>query len=177
MGGSVQAVVDSSAILGGFHPAPPSEFAVPPAVVDEVARGREGRRMQELLAAGLQVLSPTPGAVERVRQVSRGLGESGRLSQVDVEVLALALDLDVPCLSDDYSIQNVAARAGVEVRPFREGGIKQVWTWGVRCPGCNRRFNDDEAKAGQPCPVCGTELRSSRRRAPRGATPDTVGEG
>ena len=169
--------MDSSAILGGFHPAPPSEFAVPPTVVDEVSRGREGRRMQELLAAGLQVRAPSPAALERVRAAAAGLGESDRLSTADVDVLALALDLAVPCLSDDYSIQNVASRAGVEVRPFREGGIREVWAWGVRCPGCNRRFAEGEAKAGQPCPVCGTELRSSRRRPPRGAPPDTGGEG
>ena len=171
----MRAVVDSSAILGGFHPAPPTEFAVPPAVVDEVARGREGRRMQELLAAGLQVMAPSLTSLDRVRSAAAGLGETGRLSRVDVEVLALAIDLCVPCLSDDYSIQNVAARAGVEVRPFREGGIREVWTWGVRCSGCRRWF--PEGRAGGECPVCGSELRSARRRAPRGAAPDTRGEG
>jgi len=171
----MRAVVDSSAILGGFEPAPPSEFAVPPTVVDEVARGREGRRMQELLAAGLEVREPSLASLERVRAAASALGESGRLSPADVDVLALALDLAIPCLSDDYSIQNVASRAGVEVRPFREGGIREVWTWGVRCPGC-RRWTP-EGRPGGECPVCGSQLRSARRRARRGASPETGGEG
>ncbi len=160
----MRAVIDASAFLGGFEPVPPAEFAVPPSVVDEVARGRPGRRMQELLAAGLAMMEPTPGAVARAEAAAEGLGEGSRLSPADVDVLALALDLGVPCLTDDYSVQNVASRLGVVARPFREGGIKEVWTWGVRCPGCRRRFRDGEAEAGRPCPVCGTELRTSRRR-------------
>lgn len=160
----MRAVVDSSAILGGFEPAPPGEFAVPPSVADEVARGREGRRMQELLAAGLVMMDPSPRARARVEQVADGLGEADRLSGADVDVLALAMDLGVPCLTDDYSVQNVAAVLGVEARPFREGGIREVWSWGVRCPGCRRRFEADAARPGEPCPVCGTELRTSRRR-------------
>ncbi len=171
----MRAVVDSSAILGGFEPAPPSEFAVPPSVVGEVSRGREGRRMEELLAAGLRVQAPNQAALDRVRLASRELGEQGRLSPVDVEVLALALDLCVPCLSDDYSIQNVAARVGVEVRPFREGGIREVWTWSVRCSGCRRWFPD--ASPGGVCPVCGSGLRSARRRAGKVASPESRGKG
>jgi len=160
----VRAVLDASALLGGFEPVPPAEFAVPPSVVDEVVRGRAGRRLQELLAAGLAMMEPSPGSVGCVGRAADELGEGARLSPTDVDVLALAIDLGVPCLTDDYSIQNVAARLGVEARPFREGGIREVWQWGVRCPGCRRRFLEGAARAGEPCPVCGTELRASRRR-------------
>ena len=160
----MRAVIDASAFLGGFEPVPPGDFAVPPSVVDEVARGRAGRRMQELLAAGLAMMEPTPGSIACVGRAAEELGEGARLSPTDVDVLALALDLGVPCLTDDYSVQNVAARLGVEARPFREGGIREVWQWGVRCPGCRRRFKEGEAEAGKPCPVCGTELRTSRKR-------------
>jgi UPF0271 protein len=120
--------------------------------------------MQQLLAAGLVMMEPSPRARARVEHVADGLGEADRLSGADVDVLALAMDLGVPCLTDDYSVQNVAAVLGIEARPFREGGIRAVWRWGVRCPGCRRRFEEGRARPGDPCPVCGTELRTSRRR-------------
>jgi UPF0271 protein len=157
----VRAVLDTSAVLEGFDPVPPDEFAVPPSVVDEVSRGRAGRRMQALVDAGLAVIGPEGEARGRVMEAVMGLGEQARLSAADIDVLALSLSLRVPCVTDDYSIQNVAAALGVEVVPFKQGGIEEIWRWGLRCPGCHRWF--DEAGGGT-CPVCGSGLRTSRRR-------------
>ena len=156
----VRAVLDSSAVLEGFDPVPPEEYAVPPSVVDEVSKGRAGRRMQALVDAGLSVMRPDEAAISRVMEAVTEMGEGERLSAPDVDVLSLALSLGVPCVTDDYSIQNVAAILGVETVPFKQEGIEEVWRWGVRCPGC-RRWSD-QAK-GTPCPVCGTELRTARR--------------
>jgi len=157
----VRAVLDASAILEGFEPVPPDEFAVPPSVVEEISKGRAGRRMQAMVDAGLAVMAPGEAARELVTTQARTMGEEGRLSRTDVDVLALSLELGLPCVTDDYSLQNVAARMGVETRPFKERGIKEVWHWGIRCPGCHRWY--DKTK-GSECPVCGTELRTARRR-------------
>ena len=105
----------------------------------------------------------TAAATEWIR-LAEALGEGGRLSEADMDLLALAMDLEVPCLTDDYSIQNVAALLGIEALPFREAGIKDVWTWGLRCSGCRRTFEAEEARAGDPCPVCGAPLRTAPRR-------------
>jgi UPF0271 protein len=158
----MQAVLDSSAILEGFVPVPPADFAVPPLVVEEVSRGRAGRRMQGLVAAGLIVREPDEEARQRVQDEASRMGEGGRLSQTDMDVLALALELGLPCLTDDYSVQNVAARLGVPVRPFKERGIREVWEWGLRCPGCGRWAEEGEEEGGE-CPVCATPMRPARR--------------
>ncbi len=160
---SVRAVVDSSAILGGFEPVPPEDFAVPPSVVSEVSKGTAGRRMRQLVDAGLVVKQPSDESMKAVRLEAESLGEQDRLSLVDVDVLALALDLGVPCLTDDYSVQNVAVGLDIETQSFREAGIKEVWAWGLRCTGCRRTFEAGEASRGDQCPVCGSPLRSFRR--------------
>jgi len=46
----VRAVLDTSALLEGFDPVPPEEYAVPPAVVGEIMKGRAAARMQTLPA-------------------------------------------------------------------------------------------------------------------------------
>jgi UPF0271 protein len=157
----MRAVLDTSAILEGYEPVPPSDFVVPSAVVDEVSKGRAGRRMDNLLSAGLVVRDPTDDSREQVMFNAKMMGEDARLSRADMDVLALAMDIKIPAISDDYSIQNVAASVGVDTVPFKERGIEEIWRWGIRCPGCHRWF--EEAK-GSECPVCGTELRTARRR-------------
>lgn len=156
----MKAVLDTSALLEGFEPSPPGDFVVPPSVVDEVSRGRAGRRLENLLAAGLGVREAGEANISRVGLEVQRMGEEARLSRTDIEVLALALELGLPVVTDDYSIQNVAACLGVDTMPFKQRGIVQVWRWGVRCPGCRRWF---EEAPGPECPVCGTGLRTARR--------------
>lgn len=158
---TVRAVLDASAILEGFEPVPPDEFVVPPSVVEEISKGRAGWRMQALVEAGLAVIEPEKDAHARVMEAVKELGEQQRLSAPDIDVIALSMSLGVPCVTDDYSIQNVATSVGVDTIPFKQGGIEEIWHWGIRCPGCHRWY--DKAK-GSECPVCGTELRTARRR-------------
>lgn len=155
-------MLDTSAILEGFDPLPPAEFFVPPSVVDEVAKGRAGERMQNLVEAGLNIVPPSIDAIEDVLEHARGLGEDARLSAPDVEVLALAKELGLPCITDDYSVQNVAASMGIEALPFKERGIREVWAWAVRCTGCGRWLEEGEDPDGV-CPLCGSTLRTARR--------------
>ncbi|MCK4969446.1 MAG: hypothetical protein KAS77_02925 [Thermoplasmata archaeon] len=157
----MRAVLDASAILEGYEPTPPSDFVVPSSVVDEVSKGRAGQRMDNLLSAGLEVRDPSDDSRSQVEFNAKMMGEDTRLSRADKDVLALAMDIGAPAISDDYSIQNVAASVGVDTIPFKQDGIEEIWRWGIRCPGCYRWF--EEAKAAE-CPVCGTELRTARRR-------------
>jgi rRNA maturation endonuclease Nob1 len=154
----MRAVLDASAILEGFEPSPPSEFAVPPAVVEEVSKGRAGHRMETLLAAGLVVREPRAETVAKVEGQARLVGEEARLSHADLQVLALALEAGVPAVTDDYSVQNVGACLGVDTIAFKQRGIEEIWRWGIRCPGCFRWFEEAETAE---CPVCGTELRTA----------------
>ncbi|UCG68096.1 MAG: DNA-binding protein, partial [Thermoplasmata archaeon] len=73
--------------------------------------------------------------------------------------LSLALELDCVLLTDDYSIQNIAAKLNVKSRGIAQEGIKETIKWRLRCKGCGRYWE----KIHDSCPVCGSDLKTTRR--------------
>jgi UPF0271 protein len=65
-------------------------------------------------------------------------------------------------LSDDYTVLDIARRLGIKADPVSKAGITATKDWQVRCAGCGRYFTD--RKAGEVCPVCGSELRLKQKR-------------
>ncbi|BAN90179.1 NOB1 family endonuclease [Aeropyrum camini] len=126
--GSEAIVLDTGAFIAGKAAALPGRLATPPRVLEEV-RDRGSRALLELLQSTgrLEVLPPSPRAVERAREEARRAGVLGRLSGADIEVLALALDLAwrgcrVSLATDDYTLQRLAARLGLGVVRLRYRG-------------------------------------------------------
>jgi UPF0271 protein len=155
-------VVDSSAIFSGKGISSSNELFTTPGVISEIRPGGKVRRQFEyLLAAGLSVQSPSSKSIELINQTAERTGDIGRLSSADIEVLALAKDLGAVILTDDYSIQNVAAETGVKYRAVAQEGISQKWTWTYRCTGCGIHFR----KAEKECPVCGSPIRTVKAHA------------
>lgn len=114
----------------------------------------------------IQVVSPSHKYVVRVRAEAVRHGLHTSLSETDVTVLALALELreeskaDVAIVTDDYTVQNMAKLLGLDFTPLRTRGIKSVVTYTVQCPACgyvSTRLDE------QVCPVCGARLK----RVPR----------
>ena len=126
-----------------------------------IERELEGLDGFELVrAANLEVRAPSKEALARVRQGAAETGDDARLSEADIEVLALALELGLPVLTDDYSIQNLAEHLDIVHVPVGERGIRRKVRWTYRCKGCGRYFEERTDE----CPVCGSMVRSSRRR-------------
>jgi len=108
----------------------------------------------------IQFVSPGRESLEKVREAARLTGDDIRLSQVDMEVLALALELKATVLTDDYSIQNLAAQLGIDYKGVEKEGIRRVIRWGYKCSGCGRTYSVSHRE----CPVCGSLLKSYGRR-------------
>jgi hypothetical protein len=92
--------------------------------------------------------------------VAHGLGEI-ELSDADVSVIALALQLSrqgwgTCILTSDYSIQNLASRLGLMVKPILYQGIRRVISWEVYYGACGW---SGDGKPGDPCPRCGHTLK------------------
>jgi len=102
----------------------------------------------------------TSAARSKVKQAAKGTGDAARLSKTDTEVLALALELKAAVATDDYSIQNLASVLGVEYLPMNMKGISKVVCWNYLCTGCGKVFKEPQPD----CPVCGSALRTTRRR-------------
>lgn len=153
-----QLVADASALIGGFPYSGIRTLFISPLVEAEL-QGLEG--VDLLKAANLEVREPTSSSVEKVEDAARETGDDARVSEADIEVLALALELDLPILTDDYSIQNLAHHLGMAYIPVGEKGITRKIEWTYRCKGCGKYFDERV----ETCPVCGSDVRSARKRA------------
>jgi len=149
------AVADASAFIQGLPFGGILKLYTTPLVEKEI-EGLKGIGLQ--VAANLIVMSPAEESIKIVRESAKTTGDDARVSEADIEVLALALELHLPIITDDYSIQNLAWHLKVDFITVRERGIVEEVHWTYRCRGCHKTFD----KKLDDCPVCGSEVRSYR---------------
>jgi len=151
-------VLDTSAILSGKSFG--IDAAIPPAVLREIKKGGVSwRNLQYMKAAGLEIIKPPANAIKIVKKFAEKTGDIASLSDVDIEVLALALHLRAMLLTDDYAMQNVAAEMGIKYRGIEQEGIKEKLYWKYRCKACGRYYDEYM----ETCPVCGGKLKRVRK--------------
>ncbi len=150
-------VLDSSALFS-MEELPEEESVCPPGVVKELRRFND--RRPDLWGALLRVSECTAASEAKVKEAATRTGDIGRLSPVDITVVALALDVNGTVLSDDYSIQNVCRAMGVPYRPVGMNGITKKERWNYRCTGCGKWFKEQMRE----CPICGSPMRSHRKK-------------
>ena len=151
-------VLDASALLSGasFD----GELYATPEAVAEVRRLGSTPQLDAVLATKVRVLTPAKESIEEIDAIARETGDVARLSPTDRGLLALARGLGATILTDDYSIQNVAARLGIPYEKVLERGIREIVQWRYRCTGCGRFFEEPRKE----CPVCGARVRTTRAR-------------
>ena len=150
-------ILDSSALYS-IEDLPTEECLVPSGVLKEL--NRHGDRRVPRWEGLLEVRDPRPESVLKVQEQARASGDLGRLSEVDISILALALETGGKILSDDYSIQNLASIMGLEYMAVGMASIKKVLKWNYRCLGCGRWYKEKLPD----CPVCGAGMRAHRKK-------------
>ncbi|MGD0056292.1 MAG: nucleic acid-binding protein [Methanomassiliicoccales archaeon] len=151
-------VLDTSALFSMQDLPPDTEVHTTPSVIGEMEKYEDKRT--EYWEHALKISHPGADTLKRVKDAAEKTRDLSRLSQTDMEILALALDLGATVLTDDYSIQNLAKYMGIEYKTVRLKGIRKLVKWKLRCTGCGRIW-DREYKE---CPVCGSPLKTSRSR-------------
>ena len=150
-------VIDTSVLLAGRPIVVDGVlYATPDCVAEVQHRGRDRRMLEYLLEAGLRVISPKPASMIAVEEASVGSGDAHRLSDADMTALALAHELRATIMTDDYSMQNVAATLDIPFRPVNQQGIREVFTWQLRCVGCRKMFPGTVKE----CDVCGSPVKT-----------------
>ena len=149
-------VLDAGAIISGYQKN--CAFTTPEVVDEAVSKEAEGN-VDALVTRGLVVRPPTNKARDRVLDVAQRTGDDSRLSQADVSVIALALDMSAVLVTDDYSIQNVARTMDIDFLPIEQDGIKEVWGWHWLCNKCRK-----EMEGPGECFICGGEAVKKRRK-------------
>ena len=114
----------------------------------------------------LEVRIPTEDSLSKTKATARTVGDSFFLSETDIQLLALAFELKASgyqpqIVSDDYSIQNVATKMGIEFTALATFGIRRLLEWIRYCPACHRSYAADYNES--KCNVCGTELKRKPR--------------
>jgi UPF0271 protein len=166
-------VLDTSAFVAGFDPfSSDKEQMIAPKVEEELKRNSMVKmRFEAALESGrVKVRAPSQEFLNQVKMASNKVGDSFKLSETDIELLALALELksmgyDPQIVSDDYSIQNVATQIGIEFLALATFGIKRLLEWIRYCPACYREYPANSST--KECQVCGTALKRKPRRTVR----------
>jgi endoribonuclease Nob1 len=160
-GTTAKFILDSSFFLSGIQP-PEGDLFTVPKVVDEIRPDRKELAFSRAL--GLQILDPDAGSLKEVKKTSMRTGDVHRLSEVDIELVALSLQLHGTLLTDDYSMQNVAKVLNIEFRGLGQKGITKIETWYYRCKYCGQY----QGQIYKECPTCGGPMRTTRKPPRKG---------
>jgi len=169
-------VLDTSAFLAGFDPfSLGAEQVTVPKVEEEILRNSMIKmRFETAIESGkLKVKAPTQEFSNQTKASASKVGDSFKLSEADMQLLALALELKAAgytpqIVTDDYSIQNVATQMGIDFLALATFGIKRLLEWIRYCPACHREYPAD-CKT-KECQICGTELKRKPRRTGKRAS-------
>jgi UPF0271 protein len=163
-------VLDTSALLAGFDPFSIREqqYTIPMVRKEIMRSSMAWIRFKTAAESGrLKIRTPNKTFLDEVKASATVIGDTFFLSDTDIQVLALALELKArgyaPLIAtDDYSIQNVADQMGIEFASLATFGIRFRLQWIRYCPACQRKYPANYKS--RRCKVCGTALKRKSLR-------------
>ncbi len=166
-------VLDTSAFIAGFDPltVPEKQYTVPEVKKELIAGSMPWMRFNAAIEnRKVMIVKPKDSVFQKILEESKKVGDMRYLSEADLQILALALELKGRGLSpliitDDYSIQNVANKIDVEFTSLLTFGIKFRFKWILYCPACYHKYPPDYKF--NICEVCGTTLKRKPKKKTR----------
>ncbi len=154
-------LLDAAALFASYQlMLPPNVSAVTTSDVLREVRDAESYRSVELsLSAGkLAIVEVDEVLIDEAVRVVSELGEVGKLSKADLSLAALMVKYSregcyTVVVTDDYSLQNVAAYLNLYVLGVKRGVISRVVKYLVVCEACGFRGVSEDY-----CPVCGGRM-------------------
>jgi len=151
-------VLDSTAFYAGIPYQGNGRYYTTYLVLEEVKHHNVG---SSLIHTRVQVTEPTTESLNKVKSTAAKTGDIGALSQTDMSLLALGLDLmgrdgGASLVSDDFAVRNVAEVLSIPLAPTTlKGGEWKNITWKIYCRGCGKIYTNPKLTVG---PVGGTQL-------------------
>lgn len=157
-------VLDTSAIIYGFNPQlVEGDHYITPRVESELF-SKKTRVITDLCVSSgaLKIRCPLDEFKNTVKTHAESSGDISVLSETDLEVVALALQLrsegkSPTVVSDDYSLQNLCRMLSIEFKPMVTKGISEEFWWFLYCPACGATYEKSMKLA--ECQVCGHQLK------------------
>jgi len=151
-------VLDSTAFYAGIPYQGNGRYFTTYLVLEEIKHHNVG---SSLIHTRVQVLDASPASLDTVKSMAKKTGDIGALSQTDMSLIALALDLTkaeggVSLVTDDFAVRNVAEVLSIPLsKTSMKGGEWKNMTWKLHCKGCGKQYTNPKLTQ---CPVCGTQL-------------------
>jgi UPF0271 protein len=127
------------------------------AIFDEVKHIKRSLGAIEALLESntLQVLNSDRKNIDKVVAAARRTGDYQKLSEADISVIALAFQLKIALVTDDYAVANVATTLKIPVKSVASKGITHTRRWIAYCSACGKAFGPNAKE----CRLCGNRLR------------------
>jgi UPF0271 protein len=115
----------------------------------------------------VKIKKPQEEYSNKIRTSANKIGDSYLLSETDIQLLALALELKTEgehpeIITDDYSIQNVAKQNNIDFYALATLGIRRLLEWMRYCPACYKEYPINSTI--NTCQICGTKLKRKPKR-------------
>ena len=132
-----------------------------PRVESELKDLRGKARFSVLLDEGMEIRHPLLKSLKAAREAAGKSGDLRVLSDTDLDLLALAWEVQGTLVSDDFAIQNTAHTMGILVQSIiQKEASPRIWQ--LRCTGCGKYYDQMPTKAGD-CPICGSALKRKNK--------------
>jgi rRNA maturation endonuclease Nob1 len=120
-------------------------------------------------AANLVWMIPTEESISKASRLAIETGDMAGLSRVDLDLLALSIGEKRTLVTDDYRLQNIAERAGIDWITVSTDGISKLWEWELRCVACKKEFHNPDVPNKKKsdwgeCIDCGTQLKLRKKK-------------
>ncbi len=160
-------ILDATALISGLDPNIIDRALWTVAeVIDEIKDSQSKLRIEMAIEnKTIKIGRPSAIAIDKIQQVAEKSGDIVVLSDTDIKILSLALELkdeghEVVILTDDYSVQNVASRLKIESKAYSTAGIRYEIKWELYCPSCFQSIEMYNTKGKQTfCEICGTKMK------------------
>jgi UPF0271 protein len=111
----------------------------------------------------LIVRKPDHSYLESVKKRAKLTGDLKVLSDVDFDIIALALELrqikkyEVVVYTNDYSMENLCSELKINFKPLYKKGIKVQKNFEIYCPNCHSQYESERLNT--VCDLCGIKLK------------------
>lgn len=160
-------ILDSSGIIGGFLSRKFPNYTTSDVIL-EIKDIKSKISLENALENGyITIKQPSSQDIQKVKEIITKSGDILRLSEVDKQIIALALtlkreNLTPTVVTDDYSIQNVLKIMKIPFKSVLTRGIEDVVGWIKFCKGCKKIYPPDYPLT--ECEICGSPISRKRTK-------------
>jgi len=148
----MKVILDTSAIIYLSNFSQFEEIILPKKVLEEVKD--EFSKLKLSIFENAKILEAGKKELEEVKKIAKNTGDLSKLSQTDLEILALAKKFKYIIISDDHNIQNLAKKMGLKFLSIFNPSIKKFIKWKNFCKMCKKFYENDK----EVCEICGSKL-------------------